>query len=269
MADLSRRERRELEDILGMRTGYVLDFSNRTFDDFVFDSTGRAIYDARYESGSGSKANRLRAFWTIEPNHLVAKLLADLLDHCVRQGADESTGSPVATCRQMVARLSGGSTVADLDVIAPNADGPEFDMLARAVRESIEKHEPEAGLDRLHAFLTKFLRVLCETRGISPQRDKPLHSVVGEYIKALRAKELIHSDMTERILKSTISTFEAFNTVRNDQSLAHPNKLLTYEEALFIFNHVTSAVRFLREVEAAAARAEREDSSSDSYDLPF
>jgi hypothetical protein len=49
-----------------MGSGYVLNFSNRTFDEFVSDSTGRDIGDSKYNSGSGSKANRLRGFWREE-----------------------------------------------------------------------------------------------------------------------------------------------------------------------------------------------------------
>lgn len=34
-----------------MGGGYVLNFSNRTFSDFVFESTGRDPYDAKYDHG--------------------------------------------------------------------------------------------------------------------------------------------------------------------------------------------------------------------------
>jgi len=50
------------------------------------------------------------------------------------------------------------------------------------VRDSIEKNEPEAGLDRLHTFVTKLIRSLAEKRGIVIDRGKPLHSICGEYV---------------------------------------------------------------------------------------
>jgi hypothetical protein len=81
MSDLTNIEKRSLERLLGMGSGYVLDFSNRTFDEFVLDSIGKSIYAAEYETGGGSKANRLRALWSIENNHLVGKLLSDLLEY--------------------------------------------------------------------------------------------------------------------------------------------------------------------------------------------
>jgi hypothetical protein len=60
MSNLTNMEKRKFERLLGMGSGYVLSFSNRTFDEFIIDSTTRSIYDPRYDSGSGSKTNRLR-----------------------------------------------------------------------------------------------------------------------------------------------------------------------------------------------------------------
>lgn len=113
----------------------------------------------------------------------------------------------------------------------------------------IGKNELVQGLDRLHTFTTMFLRTLCEKRGITIGREKPLHSAFGEYVRRLRDAGHIESKMTANILKSMRDPLEAFNTVRNDQSLAHDNELLNHDEALLIFNHVTSGLRFLRGLE--------------------
>jgi len=77
--------------------------------------------------------------------------------------------------------------------------------------------------------------------------------------------------MTERILKSSISTMEAFNRVRNEESLAHDNPMLNYDESLLIFNHVCSAVRFIRALEARAERAATAAPSQETIDdeIPF
>ena len=57
MSNLTFVEKSKFEQLLGMNTGY------RSFAEFVQDSTGRNVYDSRYDYASGSKANRLRAFW--------------------------------------------------------------------------------------------------------------------------------------------------------------------------------------------------------------
>jgi hypothetical protein len=99
-------------------------------------------------------------------------------------------------------------------------------------------------------FVNKFIRVTCEPHGIAITRDKPLHSVFGEYVKVLRNGGYLESAMTERILKSSISVLEAFNDVRNNKSLAHDNPILNYEESLLIFNHVAASIRFIKSLEA-------------------
>ena len=62
MADLTSIEKLRLERFFGMGSGYVLNLSNRTFDELILDNTSINIYEEKFSYGSGSKANRLRAF---------------------------------------------------------------------------------------------------------------------------------------------------------------------------------------------------------------
>lgn len=79
MADLDPTTRLKLESILDMSGGYVLDFSNDTFADFVRSSLGFDPY-TKY-SGDLSKARLLRRLWEREPMASVAKLNLDLLEY--------------------------------------------------------------------------------------------------------------------------------------------------------------------------------------------
>lgn len=248
MSDLTAREKRKLERLFGMASGYVLDFSNRTFEGFILDTTGRCIYDAKYDYASGSKANRLRAFWNEEPNHVVGHLLGELVDYAQSEGTP-CDAALVEDCLKVVSRLKQAGNVSDMDALAAVGNERDFETIASATQQAIENNQPEAGLDRLHTFTMKFVRSLCTDRGIPVSPDKALHSLFGAYVKQLRQGDHIESEMTERILKSSISTLEAFNHVRNNQSLAHDNPLLNYDEALLIFNHVASSVRFLNNLE--------------------
>jgi hypothetical protein len=141
--------------------------------------------------------------------------------------------------------------------------------VAKAVRDAIDRDELEAGLDRLHTFVIKYVRSLCEERGITVDRDTPLHSLFGGYVKHVRDAGHLQSEMTARILKTSISTLEAFNHVRNNQSLAHDNPILGYEEALLIFNHVSSSIRFLRSVDTAAGEREASAAAPTDDDIPL
>lgn len=257
MSDLNNQEKRKIERLFGMGSGYIFDFSNRTFAEFVEDHTSRNIYDEKYNYGSGSKANRLRGFWTEEPNHLTAKLLRALLEHGREVNAFRNDSPELlVACENIVARLEQGSEVADVDALTAAGESSDFETLAKAVRDAIDRKELVAGLDRLHTFTVKYVRTIALQRGVDVPRDKPLHSAFGEYVKRLRDGGHIESEMTLRILKSSISVLEAFNDVRNDRSLAHDNKLLGYDEAVLIFNNVAASVRFLKSLESRlSARA--------------
>src|SRR6476620_10864298 len=115
MSDLTFVEKSKFEQLLGMRSGYVLEFSNRTFAEFVLDSTGRDLYDSRYDYGSGSKANRLRAFWQKEENDVVGKLMSDMLDYVGGSGPQQDT------CRRIIARLMQNGVMP-----RSNSSNPQF-----------------------------------------------------------------------------------------------------------------------------------------------
>ncbi|MEN1710964.1 hypothetical protein [Pseudomonas aeruginosa] len=62
MAEISAFERRKLEKVLDMGSGYVLDFTDRTYAEFFIDF--RVDIDAaQFRIGGDSKARRMRTFW--------------------------------------------------------------------------------------------------------------------------------------------------------------------------------------------------------------
>lgn len=247
MSDLTAIEKVMLEKILRMDGGYVLNFSNRTFADFVLYSTGQDINDPKYRASGDSKANRLRAFWRLESNPIVGKLLGDFFEAWQTLGGGTP---PPEDYLRIVRRLKADAPVPEIEFLAPISDEKTLDTLANAIRDSVKRNEPEMGLDRLHTYTIKYLRILCEQHGISTERSKPLHSLVGEYIKVLRQEGKIESVMTERILKTSISIMEAFSDVRNDQSYAHDNPVLNYDESNLVLSHVISSLRFIQAIES-------------------
>ncbi|MBL9081847.1 MAG: abortive infection family protein [Planctomycetales bacterium] len=65
--------------------------------------------------------------------------------------------------------------------------------------------------------------------------------------------------MAERILKMAFATMDGFSQVRNEQSLAHDNEILEYDESIYIFNHVCALVRFLQQIDPPPANARTKD----------
>lgn len=79
MSNLTVIEKMQLEKLFGMRSGYVLDFSDRTFQSFILDTTRIDVFIDDY--GQCSKANRLRTFWNRENNYNTAALTIALPDY--------------------------------------------------------------------------------------------------------------------------------------------------------------------------------------------
>lgn len=84
MSSLTHIEKRTFEDMLGMSSGYVLDFSDRTFSSFFYDVLKINIDIDKYKSYGTSKANRLRYFWDNEGDISTAKVLGQLVEVWVR-----------------------------------------------------------------------------------------------------------------------------------------------------------------------------------------
>lgn len=157
MADLNSRQWRKLEQLFEMGSGYVLNFSNRTFAEFFEEFVGKDIYGGRYSDLGTSKANHLRSFWEKESDFTVAKCIVELIAH--GRDADLFRDCDVALireCEDTAARLTQGKTVADIDAIRADDADPDFELVAKAAVECIEKNVPQEGLDRLHTFAIKF-----------------------------------------------------------------------------------------------------------------
>jgi hypothetical protein len=253
VSDLTSKEKRLLEKLLGMASGYVLRFSDRTFGEFFADTLGIDIDDDKYVCNGTSKANRLRTFWSVEENHVVGKVLSEMIDMISEDDDDEDqpTADLKAKCSVIVDRLLGGVAVEDIGALDVESDERTFRLLAASVRRAIDEGNPEAALDRLHTYVVKFVRQVCEARNIDTDEKKPLHALMGEYIKSIKNDGTIESDISERILKNSIAIFESFNHVRNRHSLAHDNDLLSQAESLLIVNHIVSTIRFIQTVERA------------------
>lgn len=85
MANLSTNEKQILEKLFQMKSGYVLNFSDRSMSEFFREDVGIDIYDEKYKYGTGSKANRMRGFWLKANDKLVGKTIVKLLEYIETQ----------------------------------------------------------------------------------------------------------------------------------------------------------------------------------------
>lgn len=81
MANLKSTDLLKLEKLFDMSGGYVLDFTNATFQQFIRNNANVDIYSSKYETYGDSKAKRLRAFWDTESDTIVGKMLDEMVEH--------------------------------------------------------------------------------------------------------------------------------------------------------------------------------------------
>ena len=85
MSSLKTNEKQILEKLFQMGHGYVLNFSDRTMSEFFEDSLKVEIYADCFDFGSGSKANRMRGFWNVAEDRLVANSINELIEYIENQ----------------------------------------------------------------------------------------------------------------------------------------------------------------------------------------
>jgi hypothetical protein len=236
----------------GQGAGYVLEFSDRTFTRYFDEEFGIDIDDDRYRVNGTSKGKRLRAFLNqSEPIH-ACNVLTALWDTrsaiLARRGEDEKSGLSLRFF-SVVDRLRREQDQPTLDAIEKFTRDETLDELVQAIQRDIAANKLQAVMDRLHTYCMKKFAHLLQSRNASCVSDEPLHSRAGKYVKLLENEKALHP-MSVRIIKSSISIFEQFNDVRNNKSLAHDNQLLSIHEARFIFDSISSILRFIRALEA-------------------
>jgi hypothetical protein len=273
MANLTYIEKATIETFLGMKSGYVMDFSDRTFQEFVGDATGLDINSEKYHNASNSKANRLRGFIKVESNYIFGKLLSAFCKYWLAkvhtgQIDYQNDENLYKECIKIAERLKQESIVEHIDAIQPNSNDKDFALLAKSIKESIEKNEPESALDRLHTFVVKYVRQLCDNHVISHEKDETINSLFGKYVKHLTSNKLIDSMMSEKILKFSINIIDAFNDVRNNKSFAHDNPILNYQESILIFNNISNTIKFIEAIESKIQK-NKQPQQANWTDLPF
>lgn len=109
MSTLKVLERECFEELFGMGSGYVMDFSNRTFSEFFQEIARINIYSDKYAAKGDSKAKRLRAFVELEADALVGKVLSELLEYWHYKTPHPSTRETtlLKRARQIAERLLG------------------------------------------------------------------------------------------------------------------------------------------------------------------
>jgi hypothetical protein len=153
-----------------------------------------------------------------------------------------------ANLHDILASIAASLPPSPVDALEKFKADETLDELIAAIRRDINVDKHATSLDRLHTYCMKKFTHLLEQRGVQSDRDEPLHSRVGKYIKVMEQIYPLH-EISKRIMKTSISVFEQFSQVRNNVSLAHDNPLIHKAEARFIFDSISNTLRFIKTIE--------------------
>jgi len=232
-----------------MHQGYVLDFSDASFDDFVRRKFGIDASAPAYTVDGTSKAKRLRALLrTLVPGAQAEVLRAFWEYRQQRRGMVQSIKlEPQVTTDflAMLSRLEASSPPIGSDPLEAFSDEPTLLTLIEAIQREIQANAPHAALDRLHTYTVKKFTDLLEREGETAGEKETVQSRASRYISKLRQKGEI-GEYSAKIAKAAVQVMEQFNYVRNNQSFAHDNTILGVAEGRYVFETVISLLRFIK-----------------------
>jgi hypothetical protein len=184
-ASIRAADMRLIEDLFEMHSGYVLDFSNKTFAEFFIDELGTDIDRPRWAAEGSSKAKRLRYFLRSCSADLRARTLQALWDYREAQrrrtGQEETIPDAKSEFAFMLARISGIAPKADSKPAAPPSGSTPPSLSAARSKKlkeellAVSSQRPQA---RGYAF-ERYLKELFDVFGLAGRASFRL---VGEQI---------------------------------------------------------------------------------------
>lgn len=144
-------------------------------------------------------------------------------------------------------------SIVDIGIELPQITADNWETLHNDIMQAISRNEPTLVIDRLHTFTVMYLHSLCQDKGIAVKNDRdesyPIHSLMGSLSKHYSDNKNIQSEFSKQTLKMSISLFEKYNDLRNKNSYAHDNEILSNAEACYAIKMVSATICFLHEIE--------------------
>lgn len=237
-------------------SGYVLDFSDNTFQMYLEENFQININDPQYSVNGISKAKRLFTFLKLSSPALCAKVLRHLGEYW--KGYHKSDDNPNLTelYFQIVGKLEIQADKTRTEGIEVFSDNKDLETLVASIQGDIDADRPQAALERLHTYCIAKFQAIAKKYNIldnNSSKQEPLHSLANRCLNFLRQQKYQKDlpDFWKSLSSASHKIFETLNEVRNNNSFSHNNKLVTREEAQLMFDLITSILRFFKRTENA------------------
>lgn len=180
MPNIKASEMRAIDRVLGMESGYVLDFSDRTIAEFFLDELNIDFNDPRFAANGTSKAKRLRTFLHTVDKLTAARSLRELLKYrgatYRASGRTEDVPNADGILLEVIHRLEGKvPDQGDRGVAPPPASEP---VPVESLKSELIALHDLAPQPRGYAFETFLIRLF---RAYGLQPNNPFR-LVGEQI---------------------------------------------------------------------------------------
>lgn len=249
MSDLKPADIQEIIRYIRKKTkkgpGYVWDFNDITFQEFIHGCTGCNIDSEKYKVNGTSKEKRLRQFLIVEENSRVILLLEELLDYGIRRNFLLKTYIP--QMNKIIKDLKKyektiqikGSTI---------KNKKEEELLLKEIKEKISRCQYEFAIDRLHTLIKYKFEAIFKSihREI---KGETLDAIAGELNNILRQNEVFKEKTTFSILSVTKKIMKDFDDARNNKTYAHANKIMEKNEAEFLCTYMIDYYNFINRID--------------------
>lgn len=218
MSSLALKEKAQLERLLDMGNGYVLNFSDATFGTF-FAEQGIDIHAPKYQSTGTSKGKKLREFWKLENDLVVGAAITALVDYYDEQfkPSIQEKKELSAQCRATARRLLGAT---------PNLDGVKAAALvfdAKYLHNQIKRMEQaqkEGDVELAIGTAKELIETCCKT--ILAERGAPVQGTpdIPELAKAVfQILPLVPSGISDEARAATSVKILLNNLIQVPQKL--------------------------------------------------
>lgn len=264
MNNLSFIEKQIICRLFGIADGFVFKYwSDRGIynksktKELIFEACGINIFEDKEYSGL-SQQKCIQKIWDECSPQTISKLLETLSDYfCFQMGTDmwsDEDRYDYSEVQKIIEKLKSVSTVE----LPKEENIKNLKLLLEDIESNVKNGKPELVVDRLHTFASQYLRNLCYSHNIGTVDDKgneyPIHSLVGMLRKWYMDNGYFDSEFAAVAIQNSINIFDKFNGIRNDNSAAHPNHLLSKAEAEYAVKIIANTLTFIDKCEKSKSQ---------------
>jgi len=230
---------------IGVSGGYLGDFSYRTHADFYPEYCDLDIDPYQHE---GTTRERFIEIFEKIDNASKANMLKGVVERFPvgEEGAPKTrTESLKLQLLEEAVKYSNSSPIAN-----PNTTitSPIVERAISDAEQLLNTNGATSGVDRIHTAMHGYLIAACDTETIEHTENATCNTL----LKLLRKhhsklQNLGHREQDiEQLLNSSAAILNVLNPLRNQASVAHPNKqLLGKDEAMLVINISRSLLHYL------------------------